>query len=75
MGRTRDEELTQGPAPSGPHQAEATLGDPIPDTWCRLCWHENFVWRDGVWMLEHRGPLSTCIHDCHDGDLLLPSVS
>jgi hypothetical protein len=75
MGRTRDENLVEDSAPPEPKRSEGELGDPIPDSWCRLCWHEHLVWRGSAWMLEHRGPLDTCIHDCHDGDQLLPSVS
>ena len=75
MRPSRDDELTRDPARAEPDRAEGALGDPIPDTWCRLCWHEHLVWRGGAWRLEHRGPLRTCTHGCHDHDHLLPSVS
>ena len=74
MGHARDE-LAQHSASAEPHLAEGALGQPIPEGWCRLCWHEHFVWRGGVWMLEHRGPLSDCRHHCHDHEGFLLSVS
>ena len=81
MNRTSDKKVTHGQelahdgAPAQPELAEGALGKPIPETTCRLCWHERLVWRAGVWTLEHRGPLSACTHHCHDTEQLLPSVS
>ena len=72
---THDQELAHDGAQAQPELAEGALGDRIPDTSCRLCWHERLVSRAGVWTLEHRGPLSTCTHHCHDTEQLLPSVS
>jgi hypothetical protein len=75
MSRAHNEPLAGRRTAARPEPAEGTLGDQIPDTACRFCWHDRLVWRAGVWMLEHRGPLSDCTHACHDDETLLPSVS
>ena len=75
MNRAHKEQLARDRAAEWAQPTEGTLGAPIPDTACRLCWHERLVWRGGVWMLDHRGPLGDCTHPCHDDDVLLPSVS
>jgi hypothetical protein len=54
---------------------EGTLGPPIPDDWCRLCWRNNLVWHDGNWWADHIGPMSECLHGCHDGHTFLESTS
>lgn len=54
---------------------DGALGERIPESWCRLCWQDRFVRRDGVWMLEHRGRLDDCTHSCHEDTTFLPSVS
>ena len=73
MGPMRNDPVA--PAPAGSVPAEGTVGAVVPATWCRLCWHDRFVWRDGAWMLEHRGPFADCTHSCHDDEGFLPSVS
>ena len=55
--------------------ADGTRGPRIPDDWCRQCWSEHLVWRDGVWMAEHIEPLAGCAHSCHDGHTFLDSTS
>ena len=75
MSRTRNDQLAGHRADPQPEPPEGSLGPPVPDTACRLCWHRHLVRRGGVWMLQHRGPLSDCTHSCHDQESLLPSVS
>jgi hypothetical protein len=73
MGPLRNDRAAPAPPDSSP--AEGTVGGPVPEACCRLCWHDRYVWRGGVWMLEHRGPFADCTHSCHDDEGLLPSVS
>ncbi|MCW0212435.1 MAG: hypothetical protein OJJ54_03675 [Pseudonocardia sp.] len=54
---------------------DGTPGPAIPDDWCRLCWRDTFVWRDGNWWADHIGPLAECRHGCHDDPTFLESTS
>jgi hypothetical protein len=54
---------------------DAVLGEQLPEHWCRQCWRDRFVRRDGVWMAEHIGSFSECLHTCHDGETFLESTS
>lgn len=59
----------------GAAEAEIVLGERLPPNWCRQCWRDRFVWKDGVWMAEHIGSFSECLHSCHDGETFLESTS
>jgi hypothetical protein len=67
--------LVRDLAPAPRDCPDGTIGERVPEDWCRLCWRDHFVWRDGVWMLEHLGSFDECLHDCHEGSTFLESSS
>ncbi|MCO7193207.1 hypothetical protein [Pseudonocardia sp. McavD-2-B] len=42
----------------------------VPADFCRVCWRDQYVVRDGELWLDHIGPLSSCTHACHDETFL-----
>lgn len=75
MARIWNDDAVRGLPPAPPSTPEGTRGPRLPEDWCRLCWHDQVVWQDGVWMLDHIGSLDDCLHACHDQETLLGSVS
>jgi hypothetical protein len=53
-----------------------TYGDPgprLPETDCRECWGDRYVWYGNVWGLKHVGSVHEypgCPHECHEGEVL-----
>ena len=65
-----------------------TNGDPgprLPESDCRVCWGDRYVWYGNAWGLSHvdRQPADPlyrdggsfhCAHACHEGEVLLASA-
>jgi hypothetical protein len=75
MASERDVESARQVRKLAPSCPETILGERIPKGLCRLCWRDRLVWRDGIWMLDHIGPFSACLHHCHDDEGFLGSTS